>query len=101
MMEELYQFLPIVIYILITILLVVLIILGVKLIETVNKTNAVLDDLEKKSKSLNGIFSTIDSVTDTVSMVSDKLVEGVAGLIGKAFSFRKKKKIEEEEENER
>ena len=60
-MEALYEILPLIIYILLAILLVVLIILGVKLIDTINKTNEVLDDLEKKAKTLNGVFSTIDS----------------------------------------
>ena len=99
-MEALYEVLPILIYVLLSVLLVVLIVLGVKLIDTVNKTNAVLDDIEKKSKSLDGIFSTIDKVTDAVSMVSDRLVDGIAGLVGKLFSLRKKKKKEEEDEYE-
>lgn len=99
-MEALYEFLPILIYVLLAALLVVLIILGVKLIDTVNKTNAVLDDIEKKSKSLDGIFATIDGVTDAVSVVSDKIVEGLASLVGRAFSFRKKKKKVEDDEYE-
>jgi len=99
-MEALYEVLPILIYVLLSVLLVVLIVLGVKLIDTVNKTNAVLDDIEKKSKSLDGIFSTIDNVTDAVSMVSDRLVDGIAGLVGKLFSLRKNKKKEEEDEYE-
>ena len=96
-MEILYQILPIVIYALLSVLLIVLIVLGIKLIDTVNKTNAVLDDIEKKSKSLDGIFSTIDNVTDAVSVVSDKLVDGIATIFGKVLSFRKKKKVEEDE----
>ena len=56
-----------------------------------------LDDIEKKSKSLDGIFSTIDNVTDAVSVVSDKLVDGIAAIVGKILSFRKKKKVEEDE----
>ena len=97
-MDVLYQVLPLIIYALLSILLVVLIVLGIKLIDTVNKTNAVLDDIEKKSKSLDGIFSTIDSVTDAVSLISDKLVDGAAALVGKLFSLRKKKNKEEEED---
>ena len=42
--------LPILLYILGSILLVVLIILGIKLIQTVDRANAILDDLEEKSK---------------------------------------------------
>jgi len=98
-MEMLYELLPIVIYVLLSILLGVLIVLGIKLIDTVNKTNAVLDDLEKKSKSLNGIFTTIDNVTDTVSMVSDKIIDGLASLVGKALSFKKTKKKKKKEED--
>ncbi len=98
-METLYEVLPLIIYILVAILIVVLIVLGIKLIETVNKTNAVLDDLERKSKSLNGIFDTIDSVTDTVSLISDKVVEGISTLIGKVINYKKKKK-DEDDENE-
>jgi uncharacterized protein YoxC len=96
-MGILYEVLPLIIYALLSILLVVLIILGIKLIDTVNKTNAVLDDIEKKSKSLDGIFATIDNVTDAVSLVSDRLVDGIAGIVGKLFSFKKKRKEEEEE----
>lgn len=97
-MEALYEFLPVLIYVLLATLLVVLIVLGIKLIDTVNKTNAVLDDIEKKSKSLDGIFSTIDGVTDAVSMVSDKLVDGLASLVGKLFSLKKKKKKKVDED---
>lgn len=99
-MEALYQFLPILIYVLLAILLVVLIVLGIKLIDTVNRTNAVLDDIEKKSKSLNGIFTTIDNITDAVSMFSDKIVDGIASIVGKAFSFKKKKNKMEDDEYE-
>lgn len=96
-MEALYEVLPIVIYMLIAVLLVVLIILGIKLIDTANKTNAVLDDIEQKSKTLDGLFGTVDRITDAFTIVSDKVIDGIAGLIGKAFSFKKKKKEEEDD----
>ena len=99
-MEALYEVLPIIIYMLIAVLLVVLIILGIKLIDTANKTNAVLDDIEQKSKTLDGLFGTVDRITDAFTIVSDKVIDGIAGLIGKAFSFKKKKKEEEEEDYE-
>lgn len=98
--DILYQILPIINYALLAILLVVLIILGIKLIETINKTNAVLDDIEKKSKSLDGIFATIDNVTDAVSLASDRLIDGIAGIVRKIGSFKKRKKKKEIDENE-
>ena len=54
------EFLPIVLYILGSILLVVLIILGVKLIITMNKIENVVDDINTKVKTLDGFFSVID-----------------------------------------
>ncbi len=100
-MENMVEFFPIVLYILGAILLVILIILGIKLIHTVDKTNMILDDAYNKTKSLNGIFAAIDSVTDTLSAVSDSLVGVVSSIVSKMIPKRKRKgKIEEFEEDE-
>ena len=56
--------LPIILYTLGSILLVVLIILGIKLIITMNKITIIADDINTKLKSLNGVFSVIDLTTD-------------------------------------
>ncbi len=102
-MEFLQDFLPILIYLLLAVLIAVLIVLGLKLIETINKTNAILDDVEKKSQSLNGVFEAIDNVTDAVSLVSNHLVDGLSGFVGKILNIGKKKKrekkVKEEEKN--
>lgn len=102
-MEFLNELMPLVIYILVAILLVVLIVLVIKLFTTVDKTNAVLEDLEKKSKSLDGIFGAVDSLTDTISLASDRLIDGAASLVSKVINAGKKKrdrrkKGEEEDE---
>lgn len=98
-METLYNILPLFIYVLLGVLLVVLIILGMKLIETVNKTNSLLDDIDKKSKSLDGFFTTIDNVTDAFSLVSDTIIDKIAGLFGNVLS-RKLKKFKEDDSDE-
>ena len=49
---DIVEFLPILLYLLGITLLVILIILGIKLIHTVDKTNDILDDAYNKSKSL-------------------------------------------------
>lgn len=90
--------LPILLYILGSILLVVLIILGIKLIQTVDRANALLDDLEEKAKSLNGFFSVVDSFSNTIAVVGDRIVDGVSGMISSFFHRRKKKKEKYEEE---
>ncbi len=97
-MEILNDVLPVLLYILCAILLVVVIILVIKLIKTVDKTNVLLDDLEEKSKSLNGLFSAIDMITDTIASVNDRVVEGVVGFFAKLFGKRRRKKEREEED---
>ena len=92
--------LPVIVYILAIVLLVILIILGFRLIETVDRANVILSDIEKKSKSLNGFFSVIDMLTDTVSFISDNVVDGIVSGISKLFRGKGKKNRKEIEEDE-
>lgn len=96
-MDTVLQYFPIVLYTLGTILLVIMIILGVKLIKTIDKTNALLEDAYNKTKSLNGLFCAIDSVTDTLSSISDSIVGNLTAMIGKVF-HRKRRRMEENED---
>jgi uncharacterized protein YoxC len=89
------EFLPIVLYILGSILLVVLIILGVKLIITMNKIEDVVDDINTKVKTLDGFFSVIDFTTDKLAMLSDKVVDGVTSFIKRIF--KRKESVKEDE----
>ena len=76
-----------------------MIILGIKLIETIDRANVVLDDIEKKTKSLNGVFHMIDTVTDTLSFLSDGLIEGIVSGISRVFSRKDHKKRKKEMED--
>jgi len=98
-MDVTLQLLTIIIFILLAVLLVVFIIIGLKLIETLDNTNALLDDLEKKSKSLDGLFETIDNVGTGLSTITDKFVESALGTIKRLFN-RKKNKYKEDFEDE-
>ena len=89
------EFLPIVLYVLGSILLVVLIILGIKLIITMNKIEGVVDDINMKVKSLNGLFSIVDATTDKLALLSDRVGEVVSSVVKKIF-----KRMEDNEENE-
>lgn len=91
------EILPIILYVLGSILLVVLIILGIKLIITMNKIEDVVTDINKKVKSLDGLFSVIDMTTDKLAMLSDRVVETVTSLIKKIFR-RKEEEISNEQE---
>lgn len=96
-MEFWLSFLPIVIYLLLIVILIIGIILGIQSINAMKKVNKVVDDVNNKVESLNGLFSLIDYTTDKLSTFSDMLVEGVSGIFSKLF-HRKKKKEEEYDE---
>jgi len=78
-----------------SILLIVLIILGIKLIITMNKIELVVDDISKKVKTLDGFFSMIDFTTDRLAKLSDRFVETVSSLIKRLI-----KRKEDVRENE-
>jgi len=91
------EVLPILLYTLGSILLVVLIILGIKLIQTVDRANAILDDIEEKSKSLNVFFSMLDNFSNAIAVVGDRVVDGIAGMVSSFFHKRKTRKIKKKE----
>lgn len=88
---------PIILYSLGSILLVVLIILVIKMMKTLKKIDTAIDDYNEKSKKLNGVFDLIDTATDTISSIGDRLVTSAINGITKLFTKKKKK---EESENE-
>ena len=87
--------LTVVLYVLGSILLVVLIILGIKLIKTMNKIEVVVDDITKKVKTLDGFFSLVDMTTDKLALLSDRFVDVISSLIKRLF-----KRKENGEDNE-
>ena len=96
MISFLQTFLPIVIYFLLIILLIIGIILGIRAIQTLNKVDRVVDDVNDKVQSLNGFFNIIDFTTDKIVSITDKVVEGISGFIGNVFKRRHTEKDEEE-----
>jgi len=84
-----------VLLVLASVLVVFLIVVAIKLIGTLSRTNALLDNIEKKVHSVDGVFDVIDKVTNSVSSVSDTVVNGITTAIERVFS---KKQTEEDEE---
>ena len=80
------------------ILLISLIILVVRLNFTISKIDYMLDDMLKKLKTVNHAFEVVDKVTDSVSLINDRLVDLVATFIASLFAKRKKVEKNEEEE---
>lgn len=82
-------------------LLIALIVLVIKIIYSVNHLNVILESVEKKMKTVDKAFGAVDRVVDSLSFASDKIVDGISGIVGKVFSHKKKNsridKIEEED----
>lgn len=84
-MVDVNTFLVMMLYVLGVILLTFSIILVVKLISTVNRINLMIDDVNNKIAKLDKAFNIVDIITDNLAMISDRLVDGVSGLIRKLF----------------
>ena len=86
--------LPVLLYTAGIILLIVLIILGIRLIQILNKVEKVVDNVEEKVNSLNGVFDVVNKATDTLALVGESVVGTIAGFVSKIFN----KKIKKEED---
>lgn len=78
-----------ILFVALIVLVIFLIIISIKLLYTVDKVNVVLTDLEKKLKSVNGVFATIDAVTDAMAVISDSVVTKALAVIDKMFKKKK------------
>ncbi len=92
--------LPVIIYILLIVLIIIGIIIGIRAIQTMRKLDKVVDNVNDKVESLNGLFNIVDFTTDKISLITDKVVDGASNLIGSIFKKRKRKKYEDDEEEE-
>ena len=83
--------LPVLLYTAGVILLVVLIILGIRLIQILNKVDRVVDNVEEKVNSLNGLFDVVNKASDTLALVGESVVGTVAGFVSRIFNKKLKK----------
>lgn len=84
-MAVLNQVLPIVIYILLIGLLIIGIIIGIKLIITMNKVERIIDNVENKVNSLNSIFNIIEIASGKITGVYERIIDFISGIIDKLF----------------
>ena len=94
-MEELSLLLGIITNIFTIILLVVAIIIGIRIIGLTDKAEKILDDVEEKINSLNGIFNVVNKVSLGMDAIGNKITSTITNLVSKVS---KKKKEEEEDE---
>ena len=88
------EVLPVILYILGSVLLVALIVLTIKLIITMNKIEKVVDNISVKVHTLDELFNVIGLITGKVTSLTDKVVDNIALLVEKVFK-RKGDKLDE------
>ena len=73
--------LPLLLYFSGFILLVILIILSLRLLKIMNRMDLIIENVDKKVRSLDGIFSLIDFCTDKISNITNKLVDRLTNIV--------------------
>ena len=94
-MEEMSLILGIITDIFTIILLIVGITIGIRMIALADKADKILDNVEEKVNSLNGIFNVVNKASLGLETMSSKITGTIASLFGRVF-----KKKKEEEDNE-
>ena len=89
-MEFLLQFLPIVIYLLLISLIIIGIILGIKLIISIDKVNKIIDDVNNKIERVSPLFDSLGMISDKVGGFFATVISTVESIVTKIFTKRKK-----------
>ena len=95
-MDFLNEFLPIVIYILLVVLIILLIILAYRLIKTMDKVKLIVDSVDEKVSSLNGVFAVIDRFSNGFSIVGDRFIDLIVNFFSKIFKSKKEENKEDD-----
>jgi len=88
------EVLPVILYILGSVLLIALTVLTIQLIITTHKIDKVVDNITVKVHTLDELFNVIGNITGKVSSVTDRVIDSIALLIEKIFK-RKGDKLDE------
>lgn len=81
----------ILLYISLIVLVISLIVLILKGVQTLNKVDKLVDDINMKSSKLDGLFNIVDGTTDALSNISDTIVTFIADTIMNIFNRKKGK----------
>ena len=82
----------------IVMLIVIGIILGIKLIITIDNVNYLVGDITKKVKSLDNIFNIFDMFSNKVGFLTDTIANFVKNIVNKVVSLKKRKEEDEDYE---
>ena len=96
-MDTFILVLHILLYVVAIALLVVLTVLGVKGLKILDKVDTLVDDLNEKAESLDGLFNAIDKLGDGIDSFTTSFILKTTKLLS---IFKKTKKKKEDKEYE-
>lgn len=96
-MGFLSQVLPIIINFLLIALLFIGIIIGIKIIITMNKVERIIDNVENKIKVLDGVFSVLEIASSKITGVYEKVIDFFGNIVDRLFLGKKSGKDEDYE----
>ena len=88
-MEFLLDFLPIIIYILLIVLISICIYFILKAVKIADRIDALLENVEYKLSSLDAFFKVINFTTEKLNIIGERITDGILSLVHKIFHKRK------------
>ena len=67
-----------------------MIVLGVRLIQTLNRVDTLIDDVNLKASKLNGVFDIVDHTADALASVSDMAVGYITRTVSRIMNRKRK-----------
>ena len=92
--------LVVIIYALLIVFLIIAIIVGIKVLITLNKVNDILDDANEKLSALDKLFDIINFATDRMSTVTEIALGFITNGLDRLFKPSKKSRKSKMEEDE-
>lgn len=89
------EFLGVILDSLLIVLVIILIVLALKSLDTLNKVDAILDDVKGKLDNLDGVFNLADTVSSKLTLVTDTIVGSIINFVKSIFNKKGKEDIDE------
>ena len=64
--------------------------LGIKCIRVLGKVDKIVDNVDEKVTSLDGLFGIVDKITDGIVLASDSIISGGSDFLSRIFNRKKK-----------
>lgn len=83
--------LVIILLIALIVFVITLIVLCIKLMNTLNKADYLIDNVTKKAETLDGVFNVIDIASNKFGAIGESIMSGVMSLTKKLFKSKKER----------